>query len=169
MEREQVIKALECCDADNPNCGDCPCYDNHDYCWNLNKHALSLIKELTAEIEVFKAERNNYKHWYFQAVKENENLHTSYTELAQKCASLNDENERLKSVEFTCGFIKPHKVLECPIFDEIAKAKADTVRNMQERLKEHLEKPEFPWDSFTVTEEVIDQIAKEMLEGGEKA
>ena len=43
--------------------------------------------------------------------------------------------------------------------------KEDTVRKMQERLKEHLEKPEFPWDSFTVAEEVIDQIAKEMLEG----
>lgn len=45
------------------------------------------------------------------------------------------------------------------------KGKADTVRKMQERLKHHLEKPEFPWDSFTVAEEVIDQIAKEMLEG----
>ena len=45
--------------------------------------------------------------------------------------------------------------------------KADTVRKMQERLKAHLEKPEFPWDSFTVAEEIIDQIAKEMLEGEE--
>lgn len=46
----------------------------------------------------------------------------------------------------------------------LVETKADTVRKMQERLKEHLEKPEFPWDSFTVAEEVIDQIAKEMLE-----
>lgn len=47
---------------------------------------------------------------------------------------------------------------------DLDNATADTVRKMQERLKEHLEKPEFPWDSFTVAEEVIDQIAKELLE-----
>lgn len=79
---------------------------------------------------------------------------------------LTEENERLKSVEFTCGFVKPHKVLECPIFDEIARTKADTVRKMQERLKEH-------FDTYTDEGEatalymrkLIDQIAKEMLEG----
>ena len=92
-------------------------------------------------------------------------------ETIEECKALIEElireNERLKSVEFTCGFIKPHKVLECPIFEEIETAKADTVREMQKRLKTHLEKPEFPWDSFTVAEEVIDQIAKEMLEGND--
>lgn len=49
LNREQIIKALECCDADNPTCGECPFYDNHDYCWNVNKQALALIKELTEE------------------------------------------------------------------------------------------------------------------------
>ena len=48
--------------------------------------------------------------------------------------------------------------------DEVAKAKADTVRKMQERLKEKRIKPEFPWDDFFVTETDIDQTAKEMLE-----
>lgn len=46
-----------------------------------------------------------------------------------------------------------------------AEVRAETVRKMQERLKAHLEKPEFPWDSFTVSEEVIDQIANELLNG----
>ena len=47
---------------------------------------------------------------------------------------------------------------------DIADVKSRTVREMQERLKEHLEEPEFPWDSYTVTADIIDQIAKEMLE-----
>lgn len=75
---------------------------------------------------------------------------------------LTEENERLKSVEFTCGFIKPHKVLECPIFDEIVKAKADTVREMQERIKTRCIKSGiYP----AIVARAIDQIAKEMLEG----
>lgn len=72
------------------------------------------------------------------------------------------ENERLKSVEFTCGFVKPHKVLECPIFDEIEKAKADTVRKFAERLKEGFRK--YNRSNWAVRE-IIDEIAKEMLEG----
>ena len=74
------------------------------------------------------------------------------------------ENERLKSVVFTCGSIKPHKVLECPIFDEIERTKADTVRKMQTALWANLS----PYSNYTTTEvgALIDQIAKEMLEGG---
>ena len=56
--------------------------------------------------------------------------------LEDRVKELTEENERLKSVEFTCGFIKPHKVLECPIFDEIERAKADTVHKMQTMIKE---------------------------------
>lgn len=56
--------------------------------------------------------------------------HEQLAEWLEELVRLREENERLKSVEFTCGFIKPHKVLECPIFDEIVKAKADTVREI---------------------------------------
>lgn len=75
---------------------------------------------------------------------------------------LTEENERLKSVEFTCGFIKPHKVLECPIFDEVARTKADTVREMQERLIAEFRKDGRMNYYLRMT---LDQIAKEMLEG----
>ena len=91
---------------------------------------------------------------------------------------LTEENERLKSVEFTCGFVKPHKVLECPIFDEIVRAEADTVREMKERFSSLLEKeykeytPEgadqyFKNGSYmmwSIADRVFHQIAKEMLE-----
>ena len=54
LNKEQIIKALECCVADNPNCDDCPCCDNHDYCWTLNKHTLALIEQLTDDVELWK-------------------------------------------------------------------------------------------------------------------
>ena len=56
-----------------------------------------------------------------------------------------------------------HDATELAYKNGYKKGMADAVRKMVERLKAHLEKPEFPWDSFTVSEEVIDQIAKEML------
>jgi formylmethanofuran:tetrahydromethanopterin formyltransferase len=114
------------------------------------KDALSLVKELT---------------------EENERLNSSCTELTQKCASLTEENEGLQKalntdisiVRVSRGSGKTAHLREVGRI-KVDAIRADTVRKMQERLKEHLEKPEFPWDSFTVAEEVIDQIAKEMLE-----
>ena len=44
----------------------------------LDRMALALIKQLIAEIEVLKAERDNYKKWYFQAVVEIGELRQAY-------------------------------------------------------------------------------------------
>lgn len=81
---------------------------------------------------------------------------------------LTEENERLRAdnaIEFTCVFGKPHKVSDCPINDEIAKAKAKTVRKMQERLKANRVRRDGL--SFKVVDfEAIDRVAAEML-GGE--
>ena len=115
LNREQIIKALECC-IKAESWGDCEelgcpahtkqgCYfylrtdDDYENIIDIElcKDALSVIKELT------------------------------------------EENERLKSVEFTCGFVKPHKVLECPIFDEIGRVKADTARKIIEDIATLLE------------------------------
>ena len=82
LNREQIIKALECCDADNPTCGDCPCYDNHDYCWNLNKHILSLINELTEE-------RKGLENLIYEMSKIENRMSETIEELTE-------ENERLK-------------------------------------------------------------------------
>ena len=49
MEREQIIKALECCSKDN--CDNCPNYFVGNCYENLAGEALSLIKELTSENE----------------------------------------------------------------------------------------------------------------------
>ncbi len=100
-----------------------------------------------------------------------EHEHASAMEIfgqwSEKCERLTEENERL---QLTVGAYQVKDALLSSQLDDkcdrcIARDRADTVREMQERLEAHLEKPEFPWDSFTVAEEVIDQIAKEMLEG----
>ena len=91
-------------------------------------------------------------------------------------ALINSQEQRIKELtEENEGWTSSIKILVnnnadlefelAQTYDLLEESKVDTVREMQERLKEHLEKPEFPWDSFTVAEEVIDQIAKEMLEG----
>lgn len=78
MDREQIVKALECCSKDD--CDNCPntfgnCYSN------LAKDALSLIKELTEELEV--------------TLKQ----YTAYQEAAtQRMRELTEENERLRAV-----------------------------------------------------------------------
>jgi hypothetical protein len=53
MEREQIIKALECCYDNNLCCLDCPYQDSDKFneCAGLTINALSLIKELTDENE----------------------------------------------------------------------------------------------------------------------
>lgn len=47
----------------------------------------------------------------------------------------------------------------------VNRAKAEAVKEFAERLKKDKIKPEFPWDDFTVTEGMIDNLVKEFTEG----
>lgn len=49
MNREQIVKALECC-SDGGRCNDCP-YDSDCFIpqWVIVKDALALVRELTEE------------------------------------------------------------------------------------------------------------------------
>ena len=55
MEREQIIKALECC-TNNYDCKECPLYDRSEFggtekCMSkLIRFSLALINELTEEL-----------------------------------------------------------------------------------------------------------------------
>ena len=51
LNREQIIKALECCHTKAKDCLDCPYENDHSSCIYLEKNALSLIKELAEENE----------------------------------------------------------------------------------------------------------------------
>lgn len=144
LNREQIIKALECCTSGINHKGDIPCLDcPYDECnivggtserqitgtcqsW-LKKDALSLIKELT---------------------EENERLRES------------TDNE----LRYTKELVETlHKVHE----EKVQKAKADTVQKMQERLMECFNNEVEHLAMYTEAQVIfaIDQIAKEMLEG----
>jgi hypothetical protein len=154
LNAEQIIKALECCDADNPNCGDCPCYDNHDYCWNLNKHAISLIKELTVENDAI-SER-----YVIQVV--------TAIELDKQVQKLTEENERLRADK---DYWKNRAKESESEYDQAVKrgynlGMIDSVKSFVERLDKHFcHDPAFLGVEQRLIMDIIDQIAKEMLEG----
>ena len=61
LNREQIIKALECCNEEH-TCNECPYCDN---CYNgkVVENALSLIKELTEENERLRVASDKAKLW----------------------------------------------------------------------------------------------------------
>lgn len=169
LDREQTIKALECCEKEPKDCPSCPLTRDYSPCsTTMAKNALSLINELT---------------------EENENLHATRTELTR----VQEENERLRAenakyeAENHAEFNKWLKLEEATkrhhaeLFEEAKIAvKEDTVRKMQERLRfEIVNKPcKFTAEKGTVDFlnglahrqfeilNIVDQIAKEMLESG---
>jgi hypothetical protein len=173
LNAEKVKKALECY-SEKPLISECEkgCvyyekYNGFSTCCLpieevIIKNALALInsqeqriKELTVENEA----------WQKQLISQEEKSSKAYYDIACEVENLRAENERLKSVEFTCGFVKPHKVLECPIFDEIERTKADTVSELQARVAvrygTYTDKDMTP---ITEVFRLLDQIAKEILE-----
>ena len=179
MNTEQIIKALECCsrqyeDNTSDECLDCIYHNLGCNCvLQAITDALALIKELTekivqliSQVDCDKAEikllqkhieslaetiesqeqeinMNAYGLTAKRLGEENERLHASCTELTQECKKW---QRRMK--------------IECDY------TKADTVRKMQERLKEHLD--DFynsGEDALLDVPDLIDQIAKEVLEG----
>ena len=146
MEHNDIIKALECCITNSEmDCINCPyrgiVNDLYDGCVNtLVKDALSLIKELTEENERLKAENETLEIYNADYKYKNKELTAFNRRWAKECAELQDE----------CEYIK-----------------ADTVREMQERLKYTLcinNEENYEIFDYAYTLETIDQIAKEMLD-----
>ena len=118
LNREQIIKALECCSGTDDdfldvNCNECPYKTGETSCRYLDRNALALIKELAEEKEAWQKqliahEETSGKAYYELACevedlrKENENLHASCTKLTEEkfdieCSykALKKDNERL--------------------------------------------------------------------------
>lgn len=131
------------------------------------------IKELTEELtcketeynelyellQTYKADSEAYRSYSKTLEKENESLKTLLNESYDTQNSLTEENERLRAeneryaeLEDGC-YVTGYKNI-----------KADTVREMQERLKAEIAKYFLPTFRFQANA-FIDQIAKEMLEG----
>lgn len=175
LNREQIVKALECCTRGRKSKDDRPCLEcQYNECnlvggtserqttgtcqgW-LMKDALSLIKELKDEKnEVFEKGCENLTR-----------LEEAYLKLESENLKLTEENERHKAEQHE-QFDKWLKLEEATkrhhaeLFEEAKIAvKEDTVRKMQERLKAKAKNNE--WNG-TICGVDIDQVAKEMLEG----
>ena len=116
MDREQIVKALECCRG--KGCKECPCNCNCATCIStLMGDALALIRELTEENERLEKEVDRLS----QVVL----YHDSITEM------------------------------------EVAEAKADTVRKMQERFNQVFGGMDA---TNALLRRTFDQIAQEILE-----
>ena len=148
LNAEQIKKALECC-ISGDDCTICPLCDEQSCPCVLNENALSLIKELTEKVEIYRpelgevrvalAEANNDKK---KLTEENKRLNASCTELTQCCTKL----ETLYKIESK----------------RVDTAKADTVKKMQERLLK-----EFVYYNGQVFGAIgastVDYVTKEML------
>ena len=145
LNREQIIKALECCNK--TNCKECPYtpsgkVDIFDITCSINmaRDTLALIKELTEENEWIK------EHSLVLTISEGDIIRTS-------------KNVSLKTLGHPDPVGKPGI---CGLYKQ---CQADTVRKMRERLEYSL--CCIPQCHFTYAEVQfhIDRIAKEMLEG----
>lgn len=206
MEREQIIKALECY-SDKMICA---IVENNRTLFVTNETVLSLIKELTDENDRLSTALAEYEHKtniriseeyvhneaYEELREENKKLieeAENYKKIAEKQQSismeshfeikrLTEENEKLTSIGISKDIIiesinnvivklnEENETLNdnnehLAVF--LAEAKADTVKKMQERLKEKAYVPKTYRVLKVVDEDDIDQIAKEMLEGND--
>ena len=170
LNREQIIKALECC-AVWGDCQEChyagvPYKSRTDCCtYNSTRDALALIKELTEEAQTYK--------------RHHDIMDCECARLEKMNDDLTKENERLRN-KITCQVIIPDEKMEeikneclSRVELDIKAIQTDTVRKMQERLKA---KVNADLDRcyalglsvagpFSLFIDEIDQIAKEMLEG----
>lgn len=81
---------------------------------------------------------------------------------------LDAEKERYKAdlaKEFTCIFGTPHKVVDCPITAEVAKAKIEAVMEFAERLLDT--KSKICNDYYIFADNVKVILSKMLTEGGE--
>lgn len=149
LNRDQVVKALECCASPTNMCKDCPMPEEvKDDCRcmeTISRNALALIKELAEEN---KAISDRYAIQVVTAI-----------ELDKQVQKLTEENERLRTqVEMWKSTAYCEK-------DRGERTKADTVRKIQEEIEARCIKGGI-YPAFVKS--TIDQIAKEMIEIGTK-
>ena len=131
MEKEQIIKALECCIGDN-DCNSCPYWVDVDVnCFdNVKSDALALIKELTEENEKLKSIGISKDIVIESLAEDNERLKSENAKYEAENHS--EFNKWLKLEEAT-------KQRHSELFEEAKIAiREDTVREMQENLDELL-------------------------------
>jgi hypothetical protein len=157
MEREQIIKALECCYGENlPQCIECPFKENKVDCFGLGSDSLALIKELAEENEKLLTALANYDRQTDVRIAEEYYTAEAYEELREENERLRADNEILKMPRATIFEI-------ADAFDlGRKKGKADTVRETQEALKECIKGVYLDEAEMCA---IIDEVAGKILNG----
>lgn len=168
MENNDIKKALEHCIKDS-TCEQCQL---SPFTCHIQENALALINSQEQRIKELTEESKKWEQAY-------DCMHSACYELSDKCDRLTEENERLQDLvkevqEYNEAWVKDNHDLRAEnerlvransainnaVLAVDRMAKADTVRKMCQQIKEH-----FPYDADSGLYVVLDQIAKEMLEG----
>lgn len=145
MIDNELIKALECCSGKRKHCDDCPCMQDSS-CLELEGKALDLINRQKVEIERLNTELDTFAKEYSDLIVEKDKLF----DVAEKS---------LKGIrEAKALYVK-----------DIAKARAEAVKEFAERLKNK----SYPFPcaigvEYAVTIREINDIVKEFEEKNSK-
>ena len=140
LKRDEIVKALECC-GDNGRNGCVYCPRNIKYAVNLQSCMESLMHDAHSLINELTEERDGYKNLAHTVIRNSKSL----------IKKLKEENERLRNSTVDYRNI--------PYIKE--EVKADTVREMQERLKAKAYTNNYCQEVVLLSD--IDQIAEEMI------
>ena len=158
LNREEIIKALECCGTSDKSCSYCPLAKDYSPCSKtMADNALSLIKELTAENKLLNVELGNANSEILRLIEEKKELTRKL-----ECAELQIEvKERIcESYMLQYGTVADKEVF-------LKKERADTVRKYREQLHRAFahsdSKDKFNKGFFL---EMVDLIAKEIIGEG---
>lgn len=154
LNAEQVKKALECCTLGD--CTPCPYHQFYVGCRDrMAEDALALINSQEQRIGELE---QCWEHEHASAME-------IFGQWSEKCERLTEENERLKAQKYYI-----HSDGRIEMIPTVESVRADTVRKMQERIKQYIDvghyrsPTEICFSELDVAN-IIDRIAKEMLEG----
>jgi hypothetical protein len=171
MEREQIIKALECCSGND--CRGCP-YFGHIPCTKpMNGDALALIKELTEEIESLRKRIQHLCASEFIASFDEVDINTkAYKKDITEADHIFKEYQRLEALydpfHFCsmsgCEGMSKNCFKTCPD-GYVNSIKIKVVKEMQEAVKTTLKEQYGTLPHTTYFHKAVDKTAKKMLEG----
>jgi phage-related tail protein len=151
LNAEQVIRAFECCHSILLGCSDCPFINDSQACASSDIFALEVLKSQNQRIKELAEERDGFENLAYTAIE-------TQNDMSDTIEQLTEENERLsadcaKGANALIEEMRKNRTIE-----------ADTVRKMQERLKEKVYSVPTVYNAHFGR--MIDQIVKEMIENG---
>lgn len=174
MTDNDIIKALECCTRDYCHTSECPVFNGttSEDCRNeLIKSALDLINRLQERKEHYKNNRNEYQDKVMFISKQCDELQEENSRQKAEIERLEKENAIVFSIPENTQFenlehFETRQVSKEMLPTIVRRAKAEAITEFEKKAKEKAFLPLGTWCAERViTENDIDQIAKEMKEG----